>query len=200
MNPRRPAPRVPREKAFPRRAFGILPWRKWKPVKVELVRFPFWAFPWAGDGPGGAWAVDALDGNFRLLHPEALEESGEERREQVLELPFRIGREEARELVRRNVPLHLPLLRRAGLNAPPPLEGDGIPLLYPFWAAYLERKGRIRPVLADAVTGAPGGPALARTFLRGLEGISSSPSGSPREGPPGSPSRGHRENPGEAPG
>ncbi len=197
MNPRRPAAHVPPEKAFPRRVLGILPWRKWKLAKVELVRFPFWAFPWSGKGPGGAWAVDALDGNFRLLHPDALEDRPGDPPGTALELPFRIGEEEARELVRRNVPLHLPLLRRAGLDAPPPLEGRGIPLLYPFWVGYLERKGRIRPVLADAVTGAPGGPALARTFLKG---ISSSPTGPPPEGPSGSPSRGPAESPGGVPG
>ena len=170
MNPRRPAVKVPPEKAFPKKAFGILPWRKWKLKKVELVRFPFWAFLWTGKGPGGAWAVDAVDGGFRLLHPEALRREGEGV-EPALEFPFLLSREEARLLVKRLAPLHLPLLRRAGLEALPLLEEEGVPMLYPFWAGYLERKGRARPILSDAVTGAPGGPALVRTFLRGLEEI-----------------------------
>ncbi len=191
MNPKRPAPGIPKERAFPRKALGILPWRRWSLRKVELVRFPFWAFPWTGKGPGGAWAVDALEGGLRLLHPGLLEEDREAPGSAPdLEFPFRLSREEALEIVRRQAPLHVPLLRRAGLEALPSLEEEGIPLLYPFWAGYLERKGRIRPLLADAVTGAPGGPSLTRTFLSGLEGISPSPSGSLPGGPSRSPSRG----------
>lgn len=161
------------EGLLPKRALGFFPWSRWKIKSKEMVFLPFYVFP----GEGGAenklaWAVDGIKGSFRVFSLDALKNRIDREGYYQKDFQFRISLPEAKDIAEREAPIHKRFLEKRGIRVSKP-GGNHIRILYPFWVFYLEKKGKIKVVLVDAINGTPGGPKLNKAFYEALDKPSS---------------------------
>ena len=160
-------PSITSKGILPKRVTGLLPWRKWSIKKSEIVYMPFYIFKCEGNI---ILAVDALMGIFRLFPENVFKEF--QYSKEIKGFDFMISPLEAYKIAEKEITIHIPVLKRRGLNIGK-IDKDPERILYPFWVFYLERKEKIKVYLVDAVTGAPGGPKLLRAFFKAIQRPSS---------------------------
>jgi len=149
------------------------PFRKVRFEKIELCRLPHYLFEirvqWKDVEETAPVAIDAVAGHFAVWRPD--QPSFESAEDMEFEIPFMLGRDEARKKLQeqyRWVLISTGLKMRKRFEVKEVIDGPRI--YYPFWVGYHKIRGQWRFEVVDAVSGMRQGGKVKDALMAGWVG------------------------------